>query len=150
MSDIPVHIREQFGYCFEDIEIGMSASFGKTITDADISMFAGVSGDTCPIHLNEDFAKYTRFGTRIAHGFVSASLLSTLVGCRLPGPGSLYVNQQINFRAPVFLGDTVTARAVVRKLIPEKNFVEMDMTCEVDGKIVVDGLATTWVPSRQS
>ncbi|GGF55985.1 (R)-specific enoyl-CoA hydratase [Terasakiella brassicae] len=148
MNDIPVHIQEQFGYCFEDIEVGMSASFGKTVTEADINMFAGVSGDTCPIHLNEDFAKYTRFKTRIAHGFISASLISTLVGCRLPGPGALYVNQEIKFRKPVFIGDAVNARVVVRKLIPEKNFVELDTTCEVDGEVVVEGFATTWVPSR--
>jgi len=150
MNDIPVHIQEQFGYCFEDLKVGMSASFGKTITEADINMFAGVSGDTCPIHLNEDFAKHTRFKTRIAHGFISASLISTLVGCRLPGPGALYVNQEIKFRKPVFIGDAVNARVVVRKLIPEKNFVELDTTCEVDGEIVVDGFATTWVPSRDS
>lgn len=148
MNDIPVHIQEQFGYCFEDIKVGMSASFGKTVTEADINMFAGVSGDTCPIHLNEDFAKHTRFKTRIAHGFISASLISTLVGCRLPGPGALYVNQEIKFRKPVFIGDAVNARVVVCKLIPEKNFVELDTTCEVDGEIVVEGFATTWVPSR--
>ncbi|WP_419797538.1 MAG: MaoC family dehydratase [Terasakiella sp.] len=148
MNDIPLHIQEQFGYCFEDIKVGMSASFGKTVTEADINMFAGVSGDTCPIHLNEDFAKHTRFKTRIAHGFISASLISTLVGCRLPGPGALYVNQEIKFRKPVFIGDAVNARVVVRKLIPEKNFVELDTTCEVDGQIVVEGFATTWVPSR--
>lgn len=150
MAGIPAHIREQFGYCFEDIEIGMSASFGKTITDAEISMFAGVSGDTCPIHLNEDFAKHTRFGTRIAHGFISASLISTLVGCRLPGPGSLYVNQQMSFRKPVFIGDTVNARVIVCKLIPERNFIELETTCEVDGDSVVEGIATMWVPSRET
>ena len=128
--------------------LNSEASFGKTITEADINMFAGLSGDTCPIHLNEDFAKYTGFKTRIAHGFISASLISTLVGCRLPGPGALYVNRQMSFRKPVFLGDTVNARAIVRKLIREKNFVELETTCEVDGEIVIDGFATTWVPSR--
>ena len=148
MDEIPEHIQEQFGYSFEEIEVGMSASFGKTISESDLSMFAGVSGDTCPIHMNEDFAKHTRFGTRIAHGFVAASLLSTLVGCRLPGPGALYVNQEIKFRKPTFIGDSVNARVVVRKLIPERNFVELDTTCEVDGDIVIDGFATTWVPSR--
>ena len=150
MTDIPAHIREQFGYFFEDLELGMSASYGKTISEADTNMFAGVSGDTCPIHLNEDFAKHTRFKTRIAHGFISASLFSTLVGCRLPGPGCLYVNQQINFKKPVFLGDAVNARAVVRKLIPEKNFVELETICEVNGEVVVEGFATAWVPSREA
>ncbi len=148
MNEIPSHIADQFGYFFEEIEIGMSATFAKTVTEADINMFAGVSGDTCPIHLNEEFARYTRFNTRIAHGFISASLLSTLVGCRLPGPGALYVNQEIKFRNPVFLGDSVTARVEVRKLIPEKNFVELDTTCRVEDRIVIDGFATAWVPSR--
>ncbi|MBS0469355.1 MAG: MaoC family dehydratase [Proteobacteria bacterium] len=150
MKDIPTHIQKQFGYCFEDLQIGMSTYCGKTISEADINMFVALSGDTCPIHLNEDFAKHTRFKTRIAHGYISASLFSTLVGTRLPGPGALYVNQQMKFRSPVFLGDTVNARAVVQKLIPEKNFVELETVAEVNGKVVIEGFATLWVPSRES
>ena len=145
---IPEHIQKQFGYKFEEIEVGMSANFSKTITEADISLFSAVSGDTCPIHVNEEFAKYTRFGTRISHGFVSASLISTLVGCKLPGPGALYVNQQLNFKKPVFIASTVNAEVVVTKLIPEKNFVELQATCLVEGSVVVEGKSTMWVPSK--
>ena len=126
---------------------------GKVALDDPISKYIGESpgawrGVTVRHLLTHTSGLYTRFKTRIAHGFISASLISTLVGCRLPGPGALYVNQQMSFRKPVFLGDTVNARAIVRKLIREKNFVELETTCEVDGEIVIDGFATTWVPSR--
>jgi 3-hydroxybutyryl-CoA dehydratase len=136
------------GYYFEDLEVGMSDCFGKTITEADILAFAGVSGDINPAHLNEEFAKTTRMKTRLAHGMLTASLISGVLGCKLPGPGCLFVSHTANFRAPVMIGDTVTARATVSRLDAKRNFVEFETSCEVDGKTVLDGSALVWVPSR--
>ena len=137
------------GYYFEDLSAGMSANFGKTLTEADVVMFAGVSGDINPSHINEEFAKTTRLETRVVHGMLTASLISAVLGCKLPGPGCLYVSQTSNFRAPVLIGETVTARATVTRLDADRNFVEFDTICEVDGKTVVDGTALLWVPSRK-
>lgn len=137
-----------YGYCFEDLEAGMTACFGKTVTEADVVAFAGISGDTNPSHLNETFAQATRMKTRVAHGMLTASLISAVLGTKLPGPGCLYVSQAVNFRAPVRLGDTVLARATVTRLLPEKNFVELATTCHVGETLVIDGSALLWVPSR--
>ena len=137
------------GYYFEDLSPGMTASFGKTLTEADVIMFAGVSGDINPSHINEEFAKTTRMKTRVVHGMLSASLISAVLGCKLPGPGCLYVKQTSNFRAPVMIGETVTARATVARLDAERNFVEFETICDVAGKTVVDGTALVWVPSRK-
>lgn len=139
---------ELHGYYFEDLKEGMTAVFGKTITDADILMFAGVSGDTNPVHLNDDFAKPTLFKGRIAHGMLSASFISTVIGTKLPGPGVIYVGQSLKFKAPVRVGDTVMARATITKLIPEKKFAEMKTVCTIGDKVVIDGEATVLVPSR--
>jgi 3-hydroxybutyryl-CoA dehydratase len=144
-----VSASELNGYYFEDISVGMTASFGKTLTEADVVMFAGISGDINPSHINEEFAKTTRMKTRVVHGMLSASLISAVLGCKLPGPGCLYVKQTSNFRAPVMIGETVTARATVTRLDADRNFVEFETICEVDGKTVVDGTALTWVPSRK-
>jgi 3-hydroxybutyryl-CoA dehydratase len=136
------------GYFFDDLSAGMTASFGKTITDADVVMFSAVSGDTNPMHLNEEFAKTTRAGTRLAHGMLTASLISTVLGCKLPGPGCLYVSQTAHFRAPVKVGDTVMAKVTVHRLLPQKNFAEFETSCTVGATTVVDGAALVWVPSR--
>ncbi len=136
------------GYFFEDLKEGMTAVFGKTITDADILMFAGVSGDTNPVHLNDEFAKPSMFKSRIAHGMLSASFISTVIGTKLPGPGVIYVGQTLKFKAPVRVGDTVMARATITKLIPEKKFAEMKTVCTIGEKVVIDGEATVMVPSR--
>jgi len=136
------------GYFFEDLEVGMCDRFEKTITEADILQFAEVSGDTNPAHLDEEFAKTTRLETRVAHGMLTASLISAVLGCKLPGPGCLYVNQTSNFRAPVIIGDTVSAHVTVTRLDAKRNFVEFETTCKVCGETVVDGSALLWVPSR--
>jgi 3-hydroxybutyryl-CoA dehydratase len=136
------------GYYFEDLSVGMSEVFAKTITDADIITFAGISGDTNPVHLNHEFASETIFEGRIAHGMLTASFISTVIGTKLPGPGCIYVNQNLRFKAPVRSGDTVTAICTVEKLVPEKRFIELKTICTVDGKKVVDGEATIMVPSR--
>jgi len=139
-----------YGYFIEDLEPGMSASFGKTITDADILMFAGVSGDTNPVHLNEEFAGGTPFKGRIAHGLLTASLISTAIGTRLPGPGCIYLSQTLRFCAPVRAGDTVTARVTVIEVDRERRRARLETVCLVGGKPVIEGEALILVPSRAS
>jgi len=136
------------GYCFEDLDEGMSEVLTKTVTDADVVGFAGVTGDTNPMHLNAEFAGRTRFKGRIVHGMLTASVLSALIGTRLPGPGCAYVDQSLRFKAPVRIGDTVTARVTVTRLIPEKRYAELETVCTVDGTVVLEGRATVLVPAR--
>jgi 3-hydroxybutyryl-CoA dehydratase len=126
---------------FADFRLGDAATFSKTITDADVVLFAGLSGDTYPLHLDAEYAKTTRFGARIAHGMLSASLLST-VNARLLGPGGMYVEQTLRFRRPVFIGDTLTARAEIISVDPVKRRLHCATTVvNQHGKIVVDGAA---------
>jgi 3-hydroxybutyryl-CoA dehydratase len=136
------------GYYIEDLKEGMTAAFGKTITDADIGIFAGVSGDTNPVHLNDDFAKTTMFKTRIAHGMLGAGFISAVFGTKMPGPGCIYVSQNLRFKAPVRVGDTMIARVTVKKILAQKKFVEFDTVCTVGDKNVIEGEATLMVPSR--
>lgn len=139
---------ENSGYFFEDLSVGMSAAFAKTVTEADIAAFAGVSGDFNPVHINEEFAKTTMFKGRIAHGMLSGAFISTVFGMKMPGPGCIYVSQLLKFKAPVKIGDTVTARVEVTGTNPDKKFVTFKTTCSVGDKIVVDGEATLMVPSK--
>lgn len=134
--------------CFEDLEIGMSASTGKTITEADIQMFATVSTDTNPVHLSDAAAAASPFRQRIAHGMLSAGLISAVLGNRLPGPGTIYMSQSLRFRAPVKIGDTVTATAEVTGLDAVKKRATLKTTCTVGGKVVIDGEALVMPPSR--
>ncbi|MBC7951301.1 MAG: MaoC family dehydratase [Rhodospirillaceae bacterium] len=136
------------GYYFEELSVGQSAVFGKTVTEADIAAFAGVSGDTNPVHLNEEWAKNTMFKGRIAHGMLSAAFISTVFGTKLPGPGCIYVSQMLKFKAPVKIGDTVMARVEITALTPEKKFATFKTTCTVGEKIVLDGEATLMIPSK--
>ena len=136
------------GYYFEDMEEGMEDAFAKPITNADVITFAGISGDTNPVHLNHEFASETLFEGRVAHGMLTASFISTVIGTKLPGPGCIYVSQDLRFKAPVKVGDTVTATCVVTKVIPEKRMIEMETICPVGGKPVLDGHATILVPPR--
>lgn len=139
---------ELHGMYFEDLKEGMSAAFGKTVTDADICIFAGVSGDTNPVHLNDDFAKDTMFKSRIAHGMFGASLISAVFGTKMPGPGCIYVSQSLKFKAPVRVGDTMIARVTVKNLLPQKKFVEFTTVVTVGDKAVIEGEALLMVPSR--
>jgi 3-hydroxybutyryl-CoA dehydratase len=136
------------GLFLEDLSVGMSAMFGKTVTEADIMAFAGVSGDTNPIHLHEGFARTTRFGQRIAHGMLSGSFISTVIGTRLPGPGAIYVSQTMNFKAPVMIGDTITAVATVSAIDAQKRRVTLKTQCHNGDKTVIDGEAVVLVPRR--
>ncbi|MDD3446015.1 MAG: MaoC family dehydratase [Zavarzinia sp.] len=138
----------QQGLYFEDLSIGQTATFAKTISEADILMFAGVSGDTNPVHLDAEYAATTPFKERIAHGMLSAGLISAVLGTKLPGPGAIYVGQTLKFKAPVRIGDTVTAKAEVIELDPEKKRVVLRTTCLIKGRTVVDGEATVMVPGR--
>ncbi|NJD36070.1 MAG: MaoC family dehydratase [Betaproteobacteria bacterium] len=136
------------GYDVEDLAIGMSAETTKTITDADIVLFAGVSTDFNAVHMDEEYARTTPFGGRIAHGMLSASLLSAVLGNQLPGPGVVYLGQSLRFRAPVRPGDTVHARVTVKEVIAEKCRVVLDTVCTVSDKVVIDGEATVLATSR--
>ena len=139
----------QNGYDVEDLTVGMSAEIGKTITEADIVLFSGVSTDVNAVHLNEEFGKTTMFGGRIAHGMLSASLLSAVLGNRLPGPGTIYLAQSLRFRAPVRPGETVTAKVTVKEVVAEKGRVVLDTVCSVGYKVVIDGEATVMATSRK-
>ena len=137
------------GHYFEDLAVGMTAVYSRTITESDIVLFCGISGDTNPIHLNKEYAARTRFRGIIAHGMLSASLISTVLGTKLPGPGGIYISQNCLFRAPVRAGDTVVARATVTELVVEKTRAKLETTCTVAGRVVIDGEAVMLVPSRK-
>ncbi len=137
------------GYFIEDISVGMTAVFAKTITEADIVLFSGVTGDMNPVHVNQDFAQDTMFKGRIAHGMLTSSLISTVLGMKLPGPGCIYMKQDLRFLAPVRAGDTVQARVTVTEIIPEKRRIVCKTTASVGAVMVVDGEALMMVRSRE-
>ncbi|MDX9698554.1 MAG: MaoC family dehydratase [Rhodocyclaceae bacterium] len=139
---------EFYGKSFEELEVGMSAAIARTVSEADILMFAGVSGDTNPVHLDGEFAAASMFGGRIAHGMLSASYISTVFGTKLPGPGCIYLSQSLRFKAPVKIGDTVVARVTVKELNEAKRRARFDTVCTVDGKPVLEGEAEILVPAR--
>ena len=148
MSEQNNNFEEFYGYKFEELSVGQSAAYARTVTEADILMFAGVSGDDNPMHVNEELASATMFGGRIAHGMLSAAFISTVFGTRLPGPGTIYLSQNLKFKAPVKVGDTVVARCTVKELTPEKRKATFDTVCTVRGKVVVEGEAEVMVPAR--
>lgn len=135
-------------YHFEDLELGMEASFAKTVSEADIVRFAEVTGDKNPVHLDADYAAKTIFKEPIAHGMLTAGYISAVFGMELPGPGAIYVSQTLNFRAPVRKGDRVVAKVRVMELYPAKRRARFECTCSVDGKVVLEGEAVLMVPSR--
>ena len=136
------------GHFFEDLSVGMTATFTKTVGEAEIGMFAELSGDFNPVHLDEEFARATPFKGRIAHGMLSAAFISTVFGTRLPGPGCIYVSQNLTFKRPVRLGDTVVAKVELTELFPDKKRAAFRTTCSVGDKVVLDGDAVVMVPSR--
>ena len=136
------------GFFFEDLHIGQSASLAKPITEADILMYSAVSLDTNPVHIDAEAAKASIFGERIAHGMLSAGLISALLGTRLPGPGTLYMRQTLRFAAPVKIGATVKATVEVTALNPEKKRATLKTTCSVGDELVIEGEAYVQVPSR--
>lgn len=136
------------GFYFEDLSVGQSAELTRTATDEAIRMFAQVSGDVNPVHLDEAFAAQTSFGGRVAHGLLAASYVSAVVGDRLPGPGTVYLTQSLRFRRPVRVGDEVTAKVTVKALHPGRGHVTLTTVCTVGGKTVLDGEALVAAPRR--
>ncbi len=133
----------------EDLEIGMTRCVRKVVTDQDIEMFAAVSTDHNPVHLDDDYAEETMFGGRIAHGMLTAGLISAVIGEQLPGHGTIYMGQSLKFLAPVRPNDTVLAEVTVTDIDMSKRRVRMDCACSVDGKKVLAGEATVLAPSRK-
>jgi 3-hydroxybutyryl-CoA dehydratase len=130
----------------EKLEIGMTASYAQTITEADITIFAGVSGDKNPAHVNDEYAKASRFKKRIAHGMLSASFFSGLLGTKLPGAGCVYTSQTLEFKRPVYIGETVTATITVKNIDLVTSRVKFSTVCKVRNKTVIDGEAEVWIP----
>lgn len=135
--------------CIEDIEIGMSRSLRKIITDRDIELFAEVSTDHNPVHLDDDYARDTIFEGRIAHGMLTAGLISAVIGEQLPGHGTVYLGQTLKFLAPVRPGDMVEAVVTVTDMDIAKRRVTMNTHCAIDGKQVLKGEAIVLAPSRK-
>ena len=141
MSDVVINY-------LEDLKEGQSSSLSKTITDADITLFAGITGDTNPLHIDEEYAKTTIFEGRIAHGMLTAGLLSAVLGTRLPGPGAIYLSQNMTFKAPVRIGDTVHATVTVEEVVVSRKRVRLSCVCRVNDTVVMEGEAQLMVPSR--
>ncbi|MFV4851510.1 MaoC family dehydratase [Citrobacter freundii] len=135
-------------YKIEDISIGMSASYSQTITDADIKAFAGISGDRNPVHLDEKYAESSRFKKRIAHGMISAGFFSALFGTKIPGEGCVYVSQNLKFRKPVYIGDTVVATIEVKSIDISKRRVFFAY-CKVGKSKVITGEAEIYIPEQE-
>jgi 3-hydroxybutyryl-CoA dehydratase len=135
---------------FEDLSVGMTEHYAKTIASSDVMGFADVTGDRNPIHLSDHFAAKTPFGSRIAHGLYTASLISAVLGTRLPGPGAIYISQTLNFRAPVRIGDQVDVNVVVAELFPERQRARLTCTCTVGDEVVLDGEALVKVPAQSA
>ena len=134
-------------YTIDKIEAGMSASIAKTITETDIVLFSAVSTDVNPAHLDEEYAKTTPFGGRIAHGMLSAGVISAVLANKLPGAGTIYLGQNLSFRAPVRPGDTVKATVTVKSVVPEKRRVVLETVCTVGDTVVITGEATVLAPA---
>lgn len=136
------------GFYFEQLSVGMRATVSRTITETDLRNFSGVSGDTNPMHLNEEYARTTPFGGCIVHGMLTASLISAAIGTKLPGPGCIYMSQTLKFLAPVRVGDTVYAVVTITALNPEKKRATLSTQCFVKDVLVVDGEALVKVPGQ--
>ena len=128
------------------VQVGETASFTKTITETDVILFAGSTGDMNPFHINEEYARQTRFGKRIAHGMLVTGLISAVMGMKLPGPGTIYLRQELDFRRPVYIGDTITAVAEVLEVREDKLIVTLSTNCyNQHDEIVVEGKAVVLV-----
>lgn len=143
-------LTELHGLFFEDLKVGQTALYARTLTETDIVLFAGISGDNNPVHINEEFASNTMFSGRIAHGMLTAAFISTVLGMKLPGPGAIYVSQTLRFKAPVRAGDTLNVRATVADLVPEKRRATLSTVVTVDNRVVLEGEAVVIVPLRSS
>ena len=138
----------QQGLYFDELSIGQSAEATHVVGEHDLEAFAAVSGDTNPVHLDEAYAATTPFGGRIAHGMLTAAYVSAVLGTKLPGPGAIYLSQQMRFRRPVRIGDEVTARVTITALEEKRGQVTLETVCLVGGKAVLDGEAVVLAPKR--
>ncbi len=138
------------GYAIEELRVGMTADLSRTIAEDDLERFAALCGDRNPLHFDDAYAADAGFKGRIAHGFLTAGLISTLLATRLPGPGSIYLSQSLRFRAPAHVGETVVVRATVTDLAPERRRVGLRTVCSVRGVVVIDGEALVLAPARAS
>lgn len=134
---------------FNELSIGDFDEYRKTVTETDVVLFAGLTGDNNPMHIDEEFASQTRFGSRIIHGMLTASFLSSVIGMKMPGPGCIYMGQNLKFLKPVHIGETVTARATVIEIFPEKQRIKLLTECLVRGEVVLTGDALVWVPNKE-
>ena len=135
-------------YYIDELKPGMSESFTKTVSESDIQKFGEVSGDMNPVHFDEEWASKTIFKGRIAHGVLSASYISTVLGMQIPGPGTIFMSLTCRFKAPVRIGDTVVTTCTVREVVAEKRRVTLDCVCKVGEVTVVDGEALVMAPAR--
>jgi 3-hydroxybutyryl-CoA dehydratase len=141
----------ELGIPYENLTIGQKASFSKTISETDIYLFAGISGDFNAMHLNEEYSKTTPFKTRIAHGFIPVSLCAPVVGMKLPGSGTIVIDHYVRYLRPTFIGDTITATAEVIEKMPEKKRVKLRLTLvNQNGDTVSDGWVQVVPPKAQS
>jgi len=137
------------GKTIDQIKVGDQAAVSKTISESDVYLYAGITGDLNPAHVNEAYAEQTFFKTRIAHGMLSAGFVSALLGMHLPGPGTIYLQQSLSFKAPVKIGDTLTATVKVIEVIAEKNRLRLQTVCEnQEGTVVLDGEALVSPPKK--
>ena len=135
------------GFTIDQLKVGQQASFSKTVAESDVYLFAGISGDFNPAHINQAYAEQTAFKTRIAHGMLAAGFISTVLGNQLPGPGTIYMSQSLNFLAPVAIGDTITATAEVVELNKDKKRARLKTVCtNQDGREVLVGEALVSPP----
>jgi len=138
------------GKTIDELKVGDRASFSKTISESDVYLYAGITGDFNPAHVNEAYAQTTAFKTRIAHGMLTAGFISNLLGTQLPGPGSIYMSQSLKFLAPVTIGDTITATVEIIDIITEKKRVLLKTTCvNQEGTVVLDGEALISPPRKR-
>ena len=133
----------------KEMKIGDSASFTKTVTETDVYLYAGITGDLNPAHVNEAAASQTMFKGRIAHGMLTAGFVSAVLGTQLPGPGTIYLGQEMKFKKPVHFHDTITATCTVSEMLTEKNIVKLTTVCtNQNGEVVLDGIATVMPPKE--
>lgn len=138
------------GKTLQELAPGQSAQVSKTISETDVYLFAGITGDLNPAHINQQYAEETRFGGRIAHGMLSAGLISAVIGMQLPGPGTIYVKQDLKFLSPVRIGDTVTATVTVKELDPDRNRAVLETICENQaGTKLIAGQALVMPPVQK-
>ena len=139
-------MRVKTSFKISEITIGMTASYSQTVSDADVKAFAGISGDHNPVHLSEEYAKNSRFKNRIAHGLLTASFFSAIFGTKLPGEGCVYAGQNLQFKKPVYLGDTVVAKVTVIAIDVLKKRVTFETVCTVKNRVVTTGTAEIFIP----